>query len=122
MSHGWIAVDLDGTLAHYDGWQGHDHIGAPIPAMVERVKGWLAAGYEVRIFTARVAIHPNEPPDRIRFYVRWIEDWCEEHVGARLPVTNVKDFGMVELFDDRAVTVEQNTGRLLAPSQPRYTP
>ncbi len=22
MSNGWIGVDLDGTLAHYDGWQG----------------------------------------------------------------------------------------------------
>jgi hypothetical protein len=27
---GWIGVDLDGTLAHYDGWKGIDHIGEPI--------------------------------------------------------------------------------------------
>lgn len=50
---GWIGVDLDGTLAHYDGWKGPEHIGAPIPAMVERVKAWLAEGKEVRISTAR---------------------------------------------------------------------
>lgn len=47
----WIAVDFDGTLAH-----GHDIYkpGAPIALMVDRVKTWLAAGREVRIFTARV--------------------------------------------------------------------
>lgn len=34
---GWIGVDLDGTLAHYEGWKGVEHIGEPIPAMVERI-------------------------------------------------------------------------------------
>lgn len=38
MNAGWYAVDLDGTLAHYDGWRGEDHIGDPIPPMVERIK------------------------------------------------------------------------------------
>lgn len=36
---GWIGVDLDGTLAFYDSWRGIDHIGAPIPLMLQRVKG-----------------------------------------------------------------------------------
>jgi len=31
MSKGWVGVDLDGTLAHYDGWKGADHIGEPGP-------------------------------------------------------------------------------------------
>ena len=31
---GWIGFDLDGTLAKYDGWQGLDHIGEPIEAIV----------------------------------------------------------------------------------------
>ena len=26
-----IGVDLDGTLAKYDGWKGHNVIGEPIP-------------------------------------------------------------------------------------------
>ena len=34
---GWIGVDLDGTLAHYGGWIGPDHIGDPIAPMVERI-------------------------------------------------------------------------------------
>lgn len=50
----WIGVDLDGTLAYYDGWKGEHHIGDPIPEMLDRVKGWLEQGYEVRIVTARV--------------------------------------------------------------------
>lgn len=41
----FIAVDLDGTLAHWDDvWKGPGYIGEPIPKMVnngeEMVKGW----------------------------------------------------------------------------------
>jgi hypothetical protein len=113
---GWIAVDLDGTLAYYDGWRGPEHIGEPIMPMVERVKAWLAEGIEVRIFTARVS---DEAGTRAGFA---IADWCEKHIGQVLPVTNVKDYGMVELWDDRAITVEQNTGRMIGDQQPRFTP
>lgn len=102
-NHGWIGVDLDGTLAHYDGWQGVYHIGAPVPAMLARVKNWIAEGREVRIFTARV--HGGEPEVRAT-----IESWCAEHIGVALPVTNLKDYQMVELWDDRAVQVIPNTG------------
>lgn len=104
---GWIAVDLDGTLAQYDGWQGPWHIGEPIPAMADRVRRWLAEGQEVRIFTARVAVAESELPP----VVDTINEWCQRHFGRLLPITNVKDFGMVELWDDRAVQVEANTGR-----------
>ncbi len=48
-----IAVDLDGTLAHYDEFRGKDHIGKPIPKMMERVKKWLDEGQKIVIFTAR---------------------------------------------------------------------
>jgi hypothetical protein len=106
MKNGWIGVDFDGTLAHYEEWDG-GRIGAPVVLMVERVKGWLAQGIEVRIFTARIS-----DPDR-RTHAKVIEDidaWCLEHIGQRLRVTNVKDFSLVELWDDRAVQVEKNTG------------
>ena len=42
-----IAIDLDGTLAEYHGWAG-GQIGAPIPAMVARVKLWLEDGKNIR--------------------------------------------------------------------------
>lgn len=49
MNRGWIGVDLDGTLAHYDKWIGPEHIGEPIAPMVDRVRAWLGQGIEVRI-------------------------------------------------------------------------
>lgn len=115
---GWIGVDLDGTLAEYDGWQGSHHIGEPILSMTERVKCWLAEGFEVKIFTARVAKqHFDEEAAEECFHIeRTIKKWCERHIGRELPVTCIKDMDMIELWDDRAVTVERNTGRALAPS------
>jgi hypothetical protein len=104
---GWIGVDLDGTLAHYEGWKGADYIGAPIPGMVSKVRNKILEGFEVRIFTARVA-------DGNVNTRQHIEKWCLEHLGQVLKVTNVKDFGMIELWDDRAVQVIPNTGIFLA--------
>ncbi len=110
----WTGCDFDGTIAHYDGWQGETTFGKPIPVMVARVKGWLAAGIEVRIVTARVGIQ-NGPHSSETIGVEAIrtaiEDWCEEHIGVRLQVTNEKDMGMTELWDDRAVQVIVNTGQ-----------
>lgn len=102
---GWIGVDLDGTLAHYGGWQGPQHIGAPVPAMVERIRDWLRRDITVKIFTARVAFDADGSVERI------IRDWCKEHLGVELEVTCKKDYGMVELWDDRCVQIIPNTGR-----------
>lgn len=103
----WIGVDLDGTLAVYDTWKGPEHVGEPIVPMVERVKSWLRLGIDVRIFTARVCEANEREP-----VVRAIEAWCLEHLGVKLPITNVKDYSMVALYDDRAVQVEKNAGEL----------
>lgn len=127
--NGWIGVDFDGTLATYDGWKGAGHCGEPISAMVFRVKKWLAEGREVRIFTAR-AFCPGLPADRrdpeyaearrrrgeAVEAMRAIKAWCREHLGVELPITCVKDYGMIELWDDRAVQVEANTGELIGRS------
>jgi len=111
-SQGWIGVDLDGTLAHYDsGYSSHFMVGPPIPAMLARVKDWLAQGKDVRIFTARVA--PPHSEEVIARQRGIIEDWCLEHLGTVLPITATKDYEMLELWDDRCVTVEKNTGRCL---------
>lgn len=130
---GWIGVDLDGTLAYYEGWIAADHIGEPIAPMVERVKAWRAEGREVRIFTARVfpiteVLRDNGQLEMLRFTMGddrlgtavtaavAIADWCRKTFGFTLPITCVKDFAMIELYDDRAVQVEPNTGRLIGAS------
>lgn len=97
-NHGWIGVDLDGTLAHYDKYRGDDHVGKPIEGMVKRVRQWIDEGRDVRLFTARKP-HPA------------IRRWMAEHLGAILPITNTKDYHMQALYDDRAVQVERNTGK-----------
>jgi hypothetical protein len=81
--------------------------------MVERVKRWLAAGREVKVFTARAAeSNPRRAED-----VLAIGAWCKEHIGAELPVTNQKDFKCAAIWDDIAVTVESNTGWRLSVSK-----
>lgn len=111
-TQGWIGVDLDGTLAKYDGWQGPAHIGEPVPLMLNRVKAWLAQGRDVRIFTARVSHDGTIARTEDAFYARLaIERWCREHLGRTLPVTNMKDYQMLELWGDRAVQVIPNTGQ-----------
>lgn len=117
----WIGVDLDGTLAYYpyDYAAPPEFIGEPIPAMAIRVRKWLAEGKQVKIFTARVdggvaALEAGlaegamfQDVERVK---NIIQDWTEKHFGVRLPVTNQKDWGMIELWDDRCVQMVPNTG------------
>lgn len=102
---GWIGVDFDGTLAFYSGWEGRLVFGEPIPTMVERVKQWISEGYVVKIVTARIS--EDENPLEIVVALR---NWCLDHIGHVLPITMSKDFQMIELWDDRAIQVLQNTG------------
>lgn len=99
---GWIGVDLDATLANYNGWKGIEHIGDPIPAMMARVKKWLEQGRKVKIMTAR-ASDPAAVP--------YIKKWLADSGLPELEVTNVKDMEMLCLWDDKVVRVEANTGR-----------
>jgi hypothetical protein len=131
---GWIGVDLDGTLFHYDKWVGWNVFGEPIAPMVERVRKWVSEGIEVRIVTARVGIpvwggytdaprvsHVLKHQCRVTgdmfsdaSMIRAIQDHLERHGLPRLKVQCYKDVDMIELWDDRAVQVVPNTGRTLA--------
>lgn len=123
MSQGWYAYDLDGTLAEYNGWVGIDHIGKPVQKLINEVKKLLKQGKDVRIFTARVYplgvergftdLGPDEYLARMmqaRLAKEVIEKFCQEQFGKVLPVTCVKDFGMITLTDDRLKQVIPNTG------------
>lgn len=100
---GWIGVDLDGTLAKYDSWR-DGAIGEPVGEMLFRVRKWLEDGVEVRCMTARAGDLVEY--DRTRA-------WLDFHGLQAVSITDRKDFAMIELWDDRAVAVEQNTGRVL---------
>jgi hypothetical protein len=106
-SKGHILVDFDRTLAEYSSWEEQGaKLGSPIQPMVERVKRWLAAGKEVRIFTARASFsNPRMVEDMTA-----IRKWCEVFLGKALTVTNEKDFNSEAIWDDIAMTVEANTG------------
>lgn len=87
--------------------------------MVDRVKQWIAEGRDVRIFTARVHPEPEAfgADYRTMRALAAIETWCAQHLGVKLPVTCMKDRHMRELWDDRAVQVEKNTGRRIGDHQ-----
>lgn len=109
---GWTGVDLDGTLAVDDGAPMQPgHIGSPIPLMLHRVKKWIEEGRDVRIVTARVSSNgSNEDNFKAQQSRYAIQEWCKHFIGHVLPVTCSKDYMMVELWDDRAVQVNRNTG------------
>ena len=100
--NGNILVDLDGTLAEYTSWQGIEHIGRPIPAMVAKIVKWLSDGIEVRIFTARAAIGEQA--------ILYVKQWLKDNNLPDMIVTNCKDMSTLEIWDDRAVRVVKNTG------------
>ncbi len=114
MCDQWIGVDFDGTLAKHgkpdeDGNFNIDEYGPPIPLMVERVKEWLSQGIKVKIVTARLA-----PPffgGTRRQAIKGIHKFCAENGLPNLPVQCHKDADMIQLWDDRAVEVENGTGR-----------
>lgn len=110
----WIGVDLDGTLAVYDGWKGLTEIGAPVPAMIERVKKLYAEGKNIRIFTARVG--PPSTLAEICLFQHALDVWCFKYIGTTFPATHEKDFNMIDFYDDRCKQVAMNTGEVIEES------
>ena len=105
---GWIGVDLDGTLAHYESGQ-FPKIGEPIKPMLDRVYEWIESGEEVRICTARAAIGDEA--------IEAIRDWLAPLGLDHLEITCKKDPDMEELWDDKAVQVIPNTGQPITGDQ-----
>jgi len=120
----WVGFDFDGTLAKCVAWDSVNNtlpLGEPIPAMVATIKAYLSAGIECRILTARVAAcnraNSTGAVDDMEFamdQVGKISAWCAQHIGRVLEVTATKDMYMSLLYDDRAIQVERDTGRLIA--------
>lgn len=101
QSQPWIGVDLDGTLAHDGAFIGKNKVGKPVKAMLKRVRAWREQGYEVRIFTARASDNS---------YLPAIQKWLEKHKLGNMVITNRLDRDCLEVWDDRAIQVQRNTG------------
>jgi hypothetical protein len=100
----WTGVDLDGTLAYYDGASSIETVGQPIPVMLDLVKKMINNGIRVKIFTARA-----QDPDQLPI----VRNWLKANGLPELEITNIKDYYMQRLYDDRCIQVERNTGRLI---------
>jgi hypothetical protein len=100
----WTGVDLDGTLAYYERSSSSDVIGEPVATMMALVKKMIKHDIRVKIFTARV-----QDPEQLPI----IRNWLKENGLPELEITNVKDYYMHRIYDDRCIQVEKNTGRLI---------
>lgn len=116
----WYGFDFDRTLA-YHGPQDKDikkgynlGTGAPIELIVMRLKQYIAAGKNCKIFTARVAPHPDVENFNMADRAEQLRDWCEAQGLPRLDVVCIKDAYMEEIWDDKAVSIEPNTGRIFS--------
>jgi hypothetical protein len=81
-----VCVDLDGVLAHYEGWQGADNIGLPLPGALEFATA-LAEIADIIIFTSRCSsdhsLFGNASPGQAKIRVI---DWLEKN---KFPFTDV---------------------------------
>ena len=85
-----VCVDLDGVLAQYDGWKGHEHIGEPISGAVRFTRA-LGDFCHVTIHTSRSELH-------------FVETWLKKHAFHFSSIWQAPGKPMaVAYVDDRAV-------------------
>ena len=104
-----VCVDLDGTLAQYDGWKGLDHIGDPIHGAKEFLHELKSIPVRVVIWTTRTNSDLNkESTDKLK--ARVIE-WLNRH---NLPFDDVSTdeakLLCLAFVDDRAITCRPQDG------------
>jgi hypothetical protein len=108
-----IALDLDKTTAFYESKWRAKKIGPILEPMKQNILRWLAKGYKVTIFTARVEGLES----------KWAEDHDEAVAQREMILQFLQDNGLPQLYitatklksfthfvDDKAWHVEPNTG------------
>ncbi len=103
-----VCVDLDGVLAKYDGWNGIENIGPPLPGAVEFAKS-LAKMADIVIFTSRCSLDQGGlqdksgiAPGKLRLIV---VEWLEKHGIPFADVYTGQGKPRAAAFiDDRAVS------------------
>lgn len=117
-----IAVDLDGTIAKYNDWQGPDHIGDPLPKASEGLMLLKKAGFKILIFTTRT--NPLVNKEHIRVLKLRVERYLEKHDIPYDDVYAGPGKPLCDLFlDDRAITFvnwDQAVKDIIARSSARF--
>lgn len=92
-----IAVDFDGTIAQYSGWQGEDVCGEPYEKTEDFLQR-LSMHYHITIFSARASTEKGK-----QAIIDWLNKYnFTEYVVA---VTHEKLYSFVAFVDDRAIPV-----------------
>lgn len=127
-----IAVDLDGTLATYQGWQGVAKFGTPVPGARHFLQTLRQDGWRVVIYTCRVNLE-NGPLGRSRdLIVQWLrthdlpydEVWVER--GKPIAFAYLDDRAISGRFEsnplDFAVALQQIRERATTEGVPLARP
>lgn len=107
-----VCVDVDGTLAEYDEWNGIEDIGDPLPGavqMMQNLHGSWANDRKIRLILHTTRTNPDPFGDGNRRHepeeaAELLREWCEEHdipfdeiwTGEGKPIASV-------YIDDRAL-------------------
>jgi histidinol phosphatase-like enzyme len=83
-----LAIDLDGTLHDYTGWN-DGHMNGPKEGAVEAWHKLQKAGYRLVIFTCRQDLDT-------------VHAWMQEHFGCDAEITNMKPIAHCYI-DDRSI-------------------
>jgi len=108
-----IALDFDSTLAEHESG-GDLTIGKPIKPMVEQVKQWVAKGYDITIFTARVSRCFKSGEERSDVFIMrqkmLINQFLVDNGLPIMKITADKSPRFTHFVDDKAVKVIPNKG------------
>jgi len=114
MSNVHVALDLDRTLAFYEGG---GPIGKVVPDMINNINTWLNKGYKISIFTARLSRFNKDGTRRfsqdIERNAQTIRKLLNDNGLPPFEITSDKRPYFTHFVDDKAVAVEPNQGNIL---------